>query len=119
MVTSTATTSTPEIAAAHLSAKFFRGLGDPTRVRILRMLLEHGDLKVGDLVKKLDAPQGRVSSHLACLKWCGFAVSYREGRNVMYTIADRRVKDLLETAERILADNAEQVLACQTITRAS
>lgn len=119
MVTSTAIAITPEIAAAQLSAKFFRGLGDPTRVRILHLLLEHGDLKIGELVEKLDAPQGRVSSHLACLKWCGFVVSYREGRNVIYTIADQRVKDLLETAERILADNAERVLACQTIARAS
>jgi hypothetical protein len=36
---------------------------------------------------------------------------------VIYTVADPRVGDLLDTAERILGDNAEQVLACQTIGR--
>lgn len=107
--------STRQIAAADLTAKFFRGLGDSTRVRILKILLERGDTAVGDLVEALEAPQGRVSSHLACLRWCGFVLSYRDGRNVYYTVADPRVRDLIEIGERVLADNAERVLACQTI----
>ena len=104
-----------EVSAADLAAKFFRGLGDPTRVRILRMLIEEGDKNVGELVERIGAPQGRVSSHLACLRWCGFATSYRVGRNVFYTVADPRIRDLLSLGDRILLDNAERVLACQTI----
>jgi len=99
---------------AGVTAKFFRGIGDPTRIKILQLLLE-GDKNVGELVELLGSPQGRVSSHLACLRWCGYAVSYREGKNVYYTIADPRVKDILELGQQILADNAERVLACQII----
>ena len=97
-----------------LTSKFFRGLGDPTRVKILHLLLD-GDRNVGELVELVGSPQGRVSSHLACLRWCGYVISYRDGRNVYYTLADPRVKDLLELAQRILTDNAERIIACQVI----
>lgn len=100
--------------APELQSKLFRGLGDPTRIRILQLLME-GDKNVGELVELLGSPQGRVSSHLACLKQCGFAVSYREGKNVYYTLADTRVEQLLELGLQMLADNAERVLACQVI----
>ena len=33
-------------AEPDLVAKYFRGLGDPTRVRILELLREHGELSV-------------------------------------------------------------------------
>ena len=101
-------------SAPELTAKFFRGLGDPTRVKILHLLLD-GDKNVGELVELVGSPQGRVSSHLACLRWCGYVISYRDGKNVYYTLADSRVKELLELAQRILTDNAERIIACQII----
>ena len=100
--------------APELTAKFFRGLGDATRVKILHLLLE-GDKNVGELVDLVGSPQGRVSSHLACLKWCGYVISYRDGKNVYYTVADSRIKDLLELSRYILTDNAERIIACQVI----
>ena len=115
MIAMPAVLELPEVASAELAAKFFRGLGDPTRVRILRMLVDEGDKHVGELVERIGAPQGRVSSHLACLRWCGFASSYRVGRNVYYTVVDQRVGDLLRIGDQVLADNAERVIACQTI----
>lgn len=44
-------------------SKFFRGLGDPTRVKIIEYLLG-GEKSVGELVASLGLPQGRVSTHL-------------------------------------------------------
>jgi len=100
---------------AELAAKFFRGLGDPTRIKILQILLEEGDKNVTELVDLLDSPQGRVSSHLACLRGCGYAMSYRRGKNVYYTVGDPRIRDLLQLAQKILSDNAQRVLACEII----
>jgi DNA-binding transcriptional ArsR family regulator len=96
---------------ALLTAKFFRTFGDPTRVRIMQLLLER-DRNVSELVELLGSPQGRVSSHLACLRWCGFMDSYRVGRNVFYRITDARVKQLLQLGGALLAENAERVAAC-------
>ncbi len=95
-----------------LVAKYFRGLGDPNRLRILELLRTEGELSVGSLVARLGLPQPQVSNHLACLRWCGFVEGRREGRTVFNRIADERVEAMLELAQSLLADNAEHVAAC-------
>jgi DNA-binding transcriptional ArsR family regulator len=95
-----------------LVAKYFRGLGDPIRLRILELLQSEGELSVGELVDRLALPQPNVSNHLACLRWCGFVAARREGRTVYNQIADPRVAGMLELAQSLLADNAEHVAAC-------
>lgn len=95
-----------------LVAKYFRGLGDPSRLRILELLQREGELPVGALVASLGLPQPQVSNHLACLRWCGFVEARREHRTVYNSIADERVLMLLELGHRLLADNAEHVAAC-------
>jgi DNA-binding transcriptional ArsR family regulator len=105
--------STP--AAGDLVAKYFRGLGDPIRLRILELLRDEGELSVGDLVNRLGLPQPKVSNHLACLRWCGFIEARREGRTVYNWISDARVVDMLDLAEALLADNSEHVAACCVI----
>jgi DNA-binding transcriptional ArsR family regulator len=95
-----------------LVAKYFRGLGDPIRLRILELLQSEGELSVGELVDRLALPQPNVSNHLACLRWCGFVAARREGRTVYNRIADPRVAGMLEVAQSLLADNAEHVAAC-------
>lgn len=99
-------------AATDLVAKYFRGLGEPTRLRILELLHSEGELSVGALVQRLAMPQPKVSNHLACLRWCGFIETRREGRTVYNRIADSRVKAMLDLANALLADNAEHVAAC-------
>ena len=98
--------------ASDLVAKYFRGLGDPIRLRILELLRGEGELSVGELVRRLGLPQPQVSNHLACLRWCGFIEARREGRTVYNRIADERVEAMLELAASLLADNAEHVAAC-------
>ncbi|HEV3377445.1 MAG TPA: metalloregulator ArsR/SmtB family transcription factor [Thermoleophilaceae bacterium] len=95
-------------------AKYFRGFGDPTRLRILEALTE-GERSVGELVELIDAPQPKVSAHLACLRWCGFVDTRRDFRTVYYRVADKRVLKMLELAHALLEDNAEHVAACRRI----
>ena len=99
-------------AKSDLVAKYFRGLGDPIRLRILELLSEAGELSVGDLVKRLGVAQPKVSNHLACLRWCGFVEARREHRVVYNRIADERVVQMLDLAHALLEDNAEHVAAC-------
>src|SRR5258708_21227834 len=95
-----------------LVAKYSRGLGDPTRLRILELLRDEGELSVGELVLRLGLAQPKVSNHLACLRWCGFIDARREHRVVYNRIADERVAQLLELEHALLEDNAEHVAAC-------
>lgn len=106
------------MAAENVHSKFFQGLADPTRLRLVRILLD-GPQTVGALVTTLAISQSGVSNHLACLKWCGYASSERSGRSIVYRISDKRVRTLLEIAETIVADNAQRLATCSRIGQAS
>ncbi len=98
-----------------VTAKFFHGLSDLTRLRIVELLLDEGEKNVGELVAALGQPQSRVSNHLACLRWCGYVDSRREGKFVYYRVSDPRVRQLLELARGVIADNAAAILSCTGI----
>ncbi|TMC47696.1 MAG: helix-turn-helix transcriptional regulator [Chloroflexi bacterium] len=106
-------------ARSDLVAKYFRGFGDVTRLRILELLRNQGELSVGELVEHLGEPQPKVSNHLACLRWCGFVSARREHRTVYNRIADERVVEMLDLAHALLEDNAEHVAACCRIEEKS
>ena len=100
-----------------LLAKFFNGFANSTRLSILLLLAQRGEMKVGELVEELGAPQPRVSDHLRCLAWCGYVRVRREGRNAFYSVADDRVMQMLELGEELLQDNLEHVEACDVIEK--
>ena len=95
-----------------LLAKFFNGFANSTRLSILQLLAQRGEMKVGELVAELGAPQPRISDHLRCLSWCGYVLVRREGRNAYYSVADERVLEMLKLGEALLRDNLEHVEAC-------
>ncbi len=97
-----------------VTAKFFHGLSDLTRLRIVEILLE-GEKNVSELVGVLGQPQSRVSNHLACLRWCGYVDSRRDGKFVYYRVADQRVRDLVVLAREVIADHAEAIQSCTRI----
>ena len=94
--------------------KFFKGLGEPTRLRIVEALLEK-ERKVSELIKLMGVPQSNISNHLACLKWCGYITSRKEGTSVYYQITDERAKKIVGLAREIIADHAENLYACTRI----
>ena len=102
-------------AEPDLVAKYFTVLADPTRVRVLELLDQEGELPVGDLVDRVGQPQPAVSNHLACLRWCVFVERELLHPNVFYRVADSRVIDLIGLARALLADNAEHVAVCRRI----
>lgn len=96
------------------TARFFRVLGDPTRLAILE-LLEERARTVSELVEALGAPQSRVSNHLACLRWCGFVDTERAGRKVTYRLRDARVREVLDAARGLVADHCDELASCTRI----
>jgi DNA-binding transcriptional ArsR family regulator len=107
-------TDAPVDEAASLSAAscLFRGLGDPTRLAILRHLAL-GEHRVGELTAHLGLAQSTVSGHLACLRDCGLVESRPRGRASVFTLtAEPELRALLGTAERLLAATGAQVVLC-------
>jgi DNA-binding transcriptional ArsR family regulator len=97
-----------------LLAKYFRALGDPTRLRILQLLVA-GEHSVGELVERLGKSQSYVSNHLACLRWCGFVETRREHRVVYYRVADDRISTIVALADDLLEGNAEHLACCSRV----
>ena len=100
-----------------LVAKFFRALGDPTRLSLLDYCAgqERG---AGECVRHAQLSQGRVAAHLACLVTCGLLVSRRQGRLVFYSVRDPRVLELLRLSRVMVADQAEEIASCTRVDAA-
>ena len=65
----------------------FRALADPTRRRILDLLLERGSLTVGELATEFpDLVPSGISKHLMNLRAAGLVVARKEGRHQRYRI---------------------------------
>lgn len=64
----------------------FRAFSDRTRLRILH-LLRNGELCVCDLVAVIDAPQPKISRHLAYLRKAGLVVARKDGLWSHYRLA--------------------------------
>lgn len=103
------------LSDAELVARMFRTLGDATRLRIVELLIEEGELHQMEIVRRLGASQARVSEHLACLTWCGFVASRSEGRKTLYRVADRRVRSLVASGHRILDSNEAAIASCRRV----
>jgi len=72
----------------------FKGLGDPTRLRIVVLLLER-ELCVCDILAVLRLPQSTVSRHMARLRRAGLVMDRREGKWIHYRLQEGKLVDEL------------------------
>ena len=86
--------------------EFFIALSDPTRVKILLLLME-GEKCVGKLAEELGISSSRVSHQLRVLKHLKLVRRRREGKYVKYSIADENVMEILNVALYHLAECVE------------
>ena len=66
--------------------RIFKALADPTRLRILNLLIK-APLCVCDLAYVLQLPHPLISRHLAYLKNTGLVHDHRQGTRVQYSIS--------------------------------
>lgn len=71
-------------------AEFFGGLADPTRARLIGLLVAH-ELCVGDLAAALDMSMSAISHQLALLRRLHIVRRRRQGRHVYYAVDDAHV----------------------------
>lgn len=81
--------------ALELIASRFRALSEPTRLRLLNLLMS-GEKTVGALVEASESGQANVSKHLAVLKTAGMVGVRKQGLSSFCYITDPVVKELCE-----------------------
>jgi len=85
----------PEIQTLERIAELFKGFSDITRVRILS-LLSRQELCVGDIAQAIELSQSAVSHQLRILKQMHLIKYHREGKNMLYSLADDHVRTILQ-----------------------
>jgi ArsR family transcriptional regulator len=81
-----------EQTSTHL-ADLFSALSDPTRLRIISVLLEN-ELNVGDIATQLTMTESAVSHQLRGLRQLRLVRSRKNGRQVYYALDDDHVAKL-------------------------
>ena len=76
-------------------AELFKGFADPTRVHILSLLAQQ-ELCVTDIADAVALSQSAISHQLRMLKQMHLIKYRREGKNLLYSLADDHVKTILE-----------------------
>jgi DNA-binding transcriptional ArsR family regulator len=71
----------------------FQTLADPTRRRIVEVLLD-GERSVGEIVARVEIQQSGVSRHLAILNAAGFVQVRADGQKRLYSLRPEPFREL-------------------------
>ena len=71
--------------------EMFKSLGDKTRLRIIRLVIDSGTEICGcEFVDSLEESQYNISRHIKVLKHAGLIKERKEGRWVYYSVNDKK-----------------------------
>jgi DNA-binding transcriptional ArsR family regulator len=79
-------------------AGIFQALAHPTRIAIVELLRDEGEVPVTRIYERLSLEQANASQHLAVLRAKQIVIGRKDGNQVFYSLRDRllgRVLDLL------------------------
>lgn len=102
--------SVPE-ALIEAAARRFALLSDPTRLRILSLLLDQGGATVTELAAALDLAVPNVSQHLGRLLSARVVRRERQGKMARYSVSEPGLRPLCELVSRSLREQTERLLA--------
>jgi DNA-binding transcriptional ArsR family regulator len=89
---------------AQADDELWSAIGDPSRRRVLDLLVSHGAVSASWLAGHVPFSRQAVSKHLAVLEQAGLVSRRKQGREVLYQVeADR-----LDQAARAMGDLAAQ-----------
>lgn len=77
-------------------ADLFKGFADATRVQVLALLLYQQELCVNDIAQAVNLSQSAISHQLRLLKQMHLIKYRREGKNIVYSLADDHVRMILQ-----------------------
>ncbi|MBO4992566.1 MAG: winged helix-turn-helix transcriptional regulator [Firmicutes bacterium] len=93
-VVNSVTEEMPEDEILYDLAELFKVFGDTTRIKILYVLFE-SDMCVCDIAELLNMGQSAISHQLRVLKQAQLVKFRREGKQVIYSLADDHVRTII------------------------
>lgn len=83
------------------AAVMLRAVGNEHRLLVLCLLIEYGELSVGELLTHIDLSQSALSQHLAKMRDEELVTYRREAQSLYYRIGNRDVEKLVATLKDI------------------
>src|SRR5260221_2427507 len=83
------------------AAALLRAVGNERRLLVLCLLIEHGELSVGELLQQIPLSQSALSQHLARMREEGLVAYRRESQTLYHRIANPDVQKLVATLKSI------------------
>ena len=77
------------------NSQLLKALGHPVRLKIVENLMRD-ECNVKEVMEILGIPQATVSQHLGILKNRGILVSRKEGVRTCYSVAEKKVRNIVE-----------------------
>lgn len=77
-------------------ADLFRALANPTRIAIVELLRDEGEIPVGRIHDALGIEQANASQHLSVLRAQSMVVTRKAGNQVFYSLRDKRLGKVLD-----------------------
>ena len=84
-------------------AELSKVFGDSTRIRILYVLFE-ADVCVCDIAEALNMTQSAISHQLRILKQAKLVSARREGKSVIYSLADDHVRTIIAQGQEHICE---------------
>jgi DNA-binding transcriptional ArsR family regulator len=84
------------------AAEILKLLGNPQRLLITELLCT-GEFAVSEIEQQLGIHQPTLSQQLGALREVGIIEGRRDAKAVIYTLADRRIRHLLDALRRIFS----------------
>lgn len=94
-------------------AEFCRTFSNPKRLEILD-LLKRGEVTVGGIAKKLGVPKANASQHLTVMRMMRILKTRRDGTNIYYRIASKKITHACSIMQGALAQLMKDVPIVQS-----
>jgi len=89
-------------------ADILKALAHPSRLLIVDVLNDRGELCVCDLEKVVGSDQSTVSKHLRVLKQSGIIDQRRDGKNSIYRLTRPCVMSFFTCIEQVMKENLKE-----------
>ncbi|HHD11880.1 MAG TPA: ArsR family transcriptional regulator [Deltaproteobacteria bacterium] len=90
-----------------LQAEICKVLANPKRLEVL-YVLKDGERSVGELVKLLGISKANLSQHLAVMRSAGIVNARREGVNIYYSVASKKITEACAIMRDVLMEKLEK-----------
>jgi len=98
-------------ALRQFKADIFQALAHPTRIAIVELLRDEGELAAGAIIERLGLEQANASQHLAVLRTKRIVVNRKEGNQVFYQLRDPLLGEVLDVMRRYFQAHLSEALS--------